>query len=189
MFCFKGSRTYVHGTDIFNKIIETMKDNIKNEKIDLSFHSIVKTNIDLIIEKPNNENLIKFAFKYTDKDNNRQILYGIENNLDVECRYEYLEEDICKLSVLDLKNKSVTLDKDSSYSFVENTVAINKYLLENLFPDVNGKWYFTRFQLNEIPDNIYPLRLELKANFNFKLTKTEIFIKDKSFGFIFFSLV
>jgi len=67
---------------------------------------------------------------------------------------------------------------------------LNKYLLENLFPDVEGKLYFTRFQLNKIPETqIYPLRLQLKSNFNFKLIKTEIFIGEESIGFIYFSLV
>lgn len=188
-FCFKGSRTYVHGTDIFNKTADLLKDKMKNEKIDLSFHGVAKTNIDLISEKPENEELLKFAIKFTDNSGNRDVLYAVENGLEIKCRYEYPEENICKLSSLDLENKKVILDNDSSYSFVENSVALNKYLLENLFPEVDGKWYFTRFQLNKIPENKYPLRLELRANFNFKLTKTEIFIGEKSIGFIYFSLV
>jgi len=188
-FCFKGSRTYVHGTDIFNKVSELLKDEMKNEKIDLSFHGVAKTNMHLVSEKPENEELLKFALKYTDKEDNRQVLYGVENKDEVKCRYEYPEEDICNMSILNKENEKVTLEKESSYSFVENTVAINKYLLENLFPEANGKWYFTRFQLNKIPENNYPLKLELKANFNLKLTKTEIFIDDESIGFIYFSLV
>jgi len=188
-FCFKGSRTYVHGTDIFNKVTELLKNDIKNEKIDLSFHGITKTNLNLVPEKPENEELLKFAIKFTDKNENRNVLYGIKNSESVECRYKFPEEDICKLSNLDLQNQKVTLDNTSSYSFVENSVALNKYLLENLFPYANGKWYFTRFQLNEIPESLYPLKLELKANFNFKLTKTEILIDNKSVGFIYFSLI
>jgi hypothetical protein len=188
-FCFKGSRSYVHGTDIYNKVIEKLKDEILNEKIDLSFHGIAKTNIDLVTQKPENEELLKFAIRFTKKNNERDVLYAVENGKNIECRYEYPEEDICKLSSLGLDNQEVKLESDSSYTFVENSVALNKYLLENLFPDANGKWYFTRFQLNKIPNHAYPLKLELKANFNFKLTKTEIFVHDESFGFIYFSLV
>lgn len=188
-FCFKGSRTYVHGTDIFNKLVELLNKEIKSEKIDLSFHGVAKTNIDLLVEKPENDELLKFAIKFTDNSGNKNVLYAVENGVGIECRYEYQEEDICKLSNLDLENQKVLLNKDSSYTFVENSVALNKYLLENLFPNANGKWYFTRFQLNKIPENIYPLRLELKSNFNFKLTKTEIIIGEESVGFIYFSLV
>ncbi|WP_066153799.1 hypothetical protein [Aliarcobacter cryaerophilus] len=188
-FCFKGSRTYVHGTDIFNKLTEQLKSEMLNKEIDLSFHGIAKANMDLISEKPENEELLKFAIKFTNKNNERDVLYAVENGENIECRYEYPEEDICKLSNLNLDGQEVKLECESSYTFVENSVALNKYLLESLFPDANGKWYFTRFQLNKVPENIYPLRLELKANFNFKLTKTEIFVNDESIGFIYFSLV
>jgi len=188
-FCFKGSRTYVHGTDIFNKVTELLKNDIKNEKIDFSFHGIATTNLDLVSKKPENEELLKFAIKCTDKNEYRNVFYGVENNESIKCRYEYQEEDICKLSTLDLENHKVVLNKNSSYTFVENSVALNKYLLENLFPNINGKWYFTRLQLTEIPESLYPIKLELRANFNFKLTKTEIFIADKLVGFIYFSLV
>lgn len=190
-FCFKGTRTYVHGTDIYNKMLDFLKDKeIQKSNFDLSFHGIAKTNIEISQNKPENESLLKFAFKYLDKDSNKKVLYGIENNISIECRYEYPEEDICNLSELDLDNKEVVLARNSSFTFVENTVAINKYLLENLFPNVEGKWYFTRFQIREIPsNNNHPLKLILKANFNFKLTKTEILIDDKSIGFIYFSLL
>ena len=190
-FCFKGSRTYVHGTDIYNNVSEYLQK-IKCEisTIDLSFHGIAESNIELSIKKPEDESLLKFAYKYTDRQNNKTILYGVENNNAIECRYAYPEEDICNLSELDLKNEEVVLNKKSSFSFIEDTVAINKYLLENLFPDAKGKWYFTRLQIKQIPKgNSYPLKLILKANFNFKLTKTEIFIDEKSIGFIYFSLV
>lgn len=189
-FCFKGSRTYVHGTDIFNQVIEILKNDFTNENIDLSFHGIARTNIDLVSEKPDNEELVKFAFKYSRADGSRNILYAVENGIKIDCRYEYPEENICELSIVDIENQIVTLEQNSSYSFVENSVALNKHLLENIFPDAGGKWYFTRFQLKEIPNkNFYPLKLILKANFNFKLTKTEIFIDNNSVGYVYFSLV
>lgn len=189
-FCFKGKRTYVHGTDTYDKLIELLSDKFLDGKFDLSFHGVAKKNIVLVTEKPKDENRLKFVCRCTDLDGNKNILFGLENNVDIECRYEYPEEDIYALSTLDLKNKTAGLIKNSSYSFIENTVAMNKYLLENLFPKADGKWYFTRLQLKSIPnDEQYPLKLELKANFNFKLTKTEIFINNKSIGFIYFSLV
>ncbi len=189
-FCFKGNRTYVHGTDIYNKIVEILNNDMKDTKIDLSFHGVAKKNILLSNKKPENENLIKFVCKYTGENNERKILYGMERNHNITCQYTYPEEEICQLSDLDLENKEINLNTDTSYSFIENSVALNKYLLENLFPDVNGKWYFTRLQLLDVTTKkTYPLKLVLKANFNFKLTKTEIFISDKSMGYIYFSLV
>jgi hypothetical protein len=188
-FCFKGSRNYVHGTDIFNKVIKQLKNEMLNKKIDLSFHGIARTNIDLVNEKPENEELIKFAIKFINKDNKKEVMYGIENGKKIECRYEYPEENIYNLSNLNLEKKEVVLNKDTSFSFIENIVALNKYLLVNLFSNAHGKWYFTRLQLKENIDSNYPLKLILKGSFNLKLTKTEIFVDNKSVGFIYFSLV
>jgi hypothetical protein len=189
-FCFKGNRTYIHGTDVYNKMLDFLKDKeLQITNFDLSFHGIAKSNIEISDNKPTDETLLKFAFKYLDRDNTKKVFYGIENNIPVDCRYEYPEENICNLSELNLVNKEVVLNTNSSFTFIENVVALNKYLLENLFPDVNGKWYFTRLQMKELTNSSYPLKLVLKANFNFKLTKTEILIADKSIGFIYFSLI
>ncbi|MDD5716262.1 MAG: hypothetical protein PHW64_00535 [Sulfuricurvum sp.] len=189
-FCFKGNRTYVHGTDIYNNLIKLFEGEMKLQNFDLSFHGIAKRNIIITEEKPRDEKTLKFLCKLIDKNDSKKIFYGIENSNIIECRYAYPEEDICKLSILDLKQQEIVLTENSGYSFVENCVALNKFLLENLFPDVNGKWYFTRFQIKDIPiESCYPLKLILKSNFNFKLTKTEIFHNDKSLGFIYFSLV
>lgn len=188
-FCFKGSRTYVHGTDIYNVLIEKLDGKISQGMFDLSFHGVAQENLTLQSEKPH-EDEIKFACKYITAEGTKKTLYGKEDGREVKCRYEYPEENICHLSRLNLSNNEVNLMEATSFSFIENTVALNKYLLENLFPDVLGKWYFTRLQLKKIfIDAEYPLKLVLKANFNFKLTKSEIFIKDTSVGFVYFSLV
>jgi len=64
-FCFKGNRTYVHGTDIYNAMFDYLQS-IKSEvsMIDLSFHGIAKKNIEISKEKPEDEGLLKFAYKY-----------------------------------------------------------------------------------------------------------------------------
>ena len=188
-FCFKGERTYVHGTDIYNKLVTILSPVMKEENLDLSFHGVAEKNIRLLIEKPKDENLIKFVCKYIDIGG-KKILFGVENEKSILCQYPYDENKITIFTALNKKNEEITLVNDSSFSFIENSVAMNKHLLENLFPNVEGKWYFTRLQMKQIvKDNIYPLKLKLKANFNFKLTKTEIYIDNTLVGYIYFSLV
>ena len=186
-FCFKGNRNYVHGTDIFNKLIELFGNELNGKKIDLSFHGIAKTNLDLIADKPAEE-LIKFVFKYKDTTESC-TWYGIENHKKIDCRYEYPEEKIYKLSVIDKKAQRVSLENETGFTFIENIVALNKYLLQNLYNNLNGKWYFTRLQMESIPFRSSPVALELQANFNFKLTKSAIFYNKKNIGYIYFSLV
>jgi hypothetical protein len=189
-FCYKGNRNYIHGTDVYNTITSYLEKNTyQYDNLDLSFHKIAVNNITLTDKMPI-ENDIKFVFKYMTPDGGKMVVYGIENQQEVICRYPYPEEDICNLSELDILQKEVKLTQNSSYTFIENCVALNKYLLENLFQNAEGKWYFTRLQLKIIPKDIfYPLKLKFKINFNLKLTKTEIFIDNKTIGYIYFSIL
>lgn len=184
-FCYKGSRDYIHGTDIYNELLKLFK--VKS--IDLAFHGIATKNITLVKTQPADMSTLKFAFKYVDINNTKHSLYGVENASEVSCRYDYNEESISINSILEIENDKISLLKHSNYSFIEECVALNKYLLEHLFPQLNGKWYFTRVQLSKpIVHNSFNLELTLKANFNFKLTKSEIKIDDNLVGYIYFSM-
>ncbi|MBL4711036.1 MAG: hypothetical protein JKX75_00790 [Gammaproteobacteria bacterium] len=191
-FCFKGKRNYVHGTDIYNKVIKNLdKNQIIYSNIDFSFHGVSQENLRISKIKPLDEKNLKFVYKYKNKNNQQEVFYATQDNSSIDCRYEYDEESISTLSQMDIEKQEINLSVPTSYTFIENVVANNKFLLEQLFPQADGKWYFTRLQLHEKIDenNIYPLRLLFKNNFNFKLTKTEISLNDKLVGFIYFSLV
>lgn len=186
-FCFKGSRQYVHGTDIFTKLIEEYNNDINN--IDIAFHGITINNMTFSTDKPETEEVrVTFRSLYND---NKIKLFGVENESSVNCRYEYLEEKITANSSVDVTEESIALNTPTEYSFIEHIVAMNKALLENLYPEVNGKWYFTRLQLKENIDmsDISSLKLILRSNFQFKLTKTAILVNEKEVGFIYFSLI
>ena len=186
-FCFKGSRKYVHGTDIFLKLVEKYNDDIEN--IDIAFHGISVNNMTFSSNKPINKE-IKVTFRGL-HENNKIKLFGFENSSEINCRYEYLEEKIVDNSIVTISTESITLKTPTEYTFIEHIVAMNKALLEDIYPDINGKWYFTRLQLQR-PINISDttsLQLILKANFQFKLTKTSIFVDKKEIGFIYFSLI
>jgi hypothetical protein len=186
-FCFKGSRTYIHGTDIFTKITDIFNSDIT--KIDISFHGITFHNVTLSTQKPADSE-IKIIFRCLD-NGNKIILYGIENHSNVDCRYAYIEEKIVENSSIDLEGENIKLNTPSEYNFIEHVVAMNKALLESLYNDVEGKWYFTRLQLQEKLDMeiITSLVLTLKSNFQFKLIKTAIVVNKKEVGFIYFSLI
>lgn len=185
-FCFKGERKYVHGTDIYTKLTEMYPD---IQKLDIAFHGITTNNMTFFSKKPTNAD-IKVTFKC---DNGSQItkLFGIENEVPVQCRYEYLEENIVKNSTVNIPKESIELQEKTQYTFIEHIVAMNKALLETLFQDINGKWYFTRLQLKEKIEiqDIISLKLTLTSNFQFKLTKSTIITNGKEIGYIYFSLI
>ncbi|QLE78831.1 hypothetical protein FLM55_03375 [Francisella sp. Scap27] len=185
-FCFKGNRKYVHGTDIFNQVCGMF--DIDFEGMDVSFHGISERNLSISKVMPDNKDDIKFVFKLKDSQHT-YIYYGFENNIDINCKYEYDESIICKASNIVMQKKEIILSKITGYSFIENIVALNKHLLENIYLDAHGKWYFSRLQLNKAIVSDGEIKLCFRSNFNFKLIKTEIFIDNISVGFIYFSLV
>jgi len=185
-FCFKGNRNYIHGTDIFTKLAEKYDNVIK---IDIAFHGISVDNMSFFSTKPNGKEL-KVTFK-CQHDSETIKLFGIENGSMVNCRYEYLEEKIVENSTVDISQESIILNIPAEYSFIEHIVAMNKALVEKIYSEVNGKWYFTRLQLSENirMSDISSLKLTLQSNFQFKLTKSVIVANGKELGFIYFSLI
>ena len=188
-FCFKGDRKYVHGTDIYNKTIASLNADI-NKNFDLAIHNQTVTNIALINKKPTDDEQICFSCKYLDKNSNRVVFYGITDGVAIKCSYPYDEEKIISRTLVNIDNQSIILKLDTSYTLMENIVALNKHLLQSIFKDKQGKWYFTRLQLSKIPkEKKYPIEIVLQHNFNFKLTKSQIIIQNELCGYIYFSLV
>jgi len=186
-FCYKGSRDYVHGTDIFTKLLLIPNNDLK--KIDIAFHDITINNMTFTTNKPIN-NQVNVTFRAL--DNQKPIkFYGVENNKTISCRYPYEEDKIVKNSTVDPKTESIILNTPTEYSFIEHIVAMNKALLEELYRNKKGKWYFTRLQLHKNIDmaKIQSLKLVLNANFQFKLTKTVIIVDGENIGYIYFSLI
>lgn len=65
-FYFKGERKYIHGSDIFNKILSLYsKDTLLNFK--LVFHCIAKNQLILSDEAPQDKNLINFICEFYKK--------------------------------------------------------------------------------------------------------------------------
>ncbi|WP_276882085.1 hypothetical protein [Campylobacter cuniculorum] len=189
-FYLKGGREYIRGTDIFNKILSLYsEDTLLNFK--LIFHNISQNSIILVDIIPEDKNSINFIceFDKVDKDciKTKITLYGIEDKTLKPKRIPYdFESEIIKFAEFDSRDRSIMLLKPSQFSFIEELIALYKELLTKLF---NQKgWLFTRLELKEIPPNDYPIKLKLKTNFNLSLVKSEILVRDKSFGFIYFSL-
>lgn len=187
-FCFKEGRHYVQGPDIYNKVLALLEADMRGDDFDLSCHGLLSDDVYLSEEKPPDKETLKFIVKYIGKDAFPRVLFGVAGGTPIKCEIAYDEEEIrCRLT-LHLAAQEVTLAEPTPYTFIENAVAMNKYLLQNLFPAAVGKWLFVRVHIKKMPAASYPLRLILRENFNFKLTKTEMTINGEHIGFLYFSL-
>lgn len=184
-FCFKGERTYVQGPDIVSELFQAMAD--KNlSQIDLKFNGITQTGLDMVDGDENSDAKVNIRWLESGVSKIYQL---VENGESINCRNEYDEEQIISKASLDLQNQSIILDDVTSYTVCENFVAMNKFLLQNLYPEEKGKWYFTRLeQVKVIPDNSL-IEVKLIKNFNFRLTKSDILVDGEVIGSVYFTMV
>jgi hypothetical protein len=192
-FKFKGNRNYVHGTDIYTKVLQHLSKEFTISNIDLSFHKVVKNNLTaefvpagyVSSNKTTPASIFKFA-----SSKETYIVYLFETNEEVTENYEYNEDEVVSASVFNEDEKSILLNSSSSYINIEKVVALNKRLLENLLTDP-GKWFFTRITIDKDLNQQQPeiITLKLVKNIGSKITKTLILFDDEEQGYIYFSKV
>jgi len=189
-FKYKGNRNYIHGTDIYNAIMDCIdNENIKN--IRFSIHDFIWKNNCKIFLYNDNEKLKKnFPVRCSMQVNRNALKVGLmEEDLfeSKKLRYNYDEDQIIKLCNFDYER--VYIEQESPYSFIETIVAMKKEMLSRLFPETIGKWAFTQLHLTHNFQGTKKLEIKIKAKLGFHLIKSDIAHENNKIGTIFFSLV
>jgi len=194
-FCFKGSRTYVQGPDIFDAVIDRLKNDFDKEKISnikYAGHEMLHANADMIVtESFDKGNYSKInsviTFKYEYK---KYFIVISENDDKIECSNQYTEEIVRSKSNID--EMIITFENELMDSITEIIVSMNKYFLQEIVTK-DGKWIVTKFEYVKLISLDYiknkQLKLELTNNFNNKLTNSKIFVDDELVGYLYFSLI
>ncbi len=184
-FCFKGNRAYAHGTDIVAALFKQFADSDLSA-IDLKFNGITHTNLDVVDGIDNSEAKVNIRWLEGGSEKHYQL---VENGEPIECRYEYDEDNIIAKTSIDLDSQTIRLGAVTGFTLCENLVAMNKYLLQSLYPDEKGKWYFTRLEQTKLISDDALIEVELIKNFNFRLTKSDILLDGKVIGSVYFTMV
>lgn len=191
---YKGPRTYLHGTDIYNAVCELLAASGRSDlaKIDLVFHQVSKSQLRTAIFQgaAPEESHPNVVFRCQEQGENI-IVHLEETGKPVTGRVPYDEEGLVSAAEIDTDERRISLASREGYSNIEMFVALNKKLLSHLFPEVRGKWFFTRLQLAR---SIYKLPLErLEVRFlghsNFRITRSTLLGNGEALGSIYFSLV
>ena len=191
-FQFKGDRSYIHGTDIFNAMLDNYPA-ASLGNISFTMHDFVRTptcQLYLMESKASLNELVGVCTRCQFEINGTTHWLALtQGNGDVTSggRYEYDEEQI--ITLCSLQGECITLSKPSNFTFIENIVAMNKYLHQQLYPGVVGKWIFTRIDLKRNCVSRESLELRFRHNMNYRLTKSDILVDGKKIGDIYYSLV
>lgn len=191
-FRFKGARGYIHGTDMFNTMLPA-HSHPTLANIRFTVHEFIYTPKCRLYRASSKEELgnvvdVRARCQFDEKGVTHclALTQGSGNAASGE-RYEYDEERL--IALCSMEADRITLRHRSPFTFIENVVAMNKHLHQQLFPDAMGTWVFTRIGLERGCDQREKLVLRLRHNLQYRLTRSDILVGGQKLGDLFFSLM
>ena len=192
-FCFKGSRDYVHGTDMYNAMMPWLQETCAPhiEQIDLAIHQIVRhglTGTLHAVDAPL-EGSPAVVLRFTAEGTRYKATF-VENTTPVDCSYAYDEDAIAVGAAIDVPTRTLHIRNASAYSAIEVLVALNKQLVQHVVQGP-GKWYFTRLVLQRPLPSVADaaIALQVTAVMGARMTRTALQVNGQSIGEMYFTKV
>lgn len=192
-FPLKGSRNYVHGTDMVNFCVGSLTDHFQTALTSLYFsiHRMTVKNLCLYVfsdtEVPDRTEADNAVIRFTVNDA-RWTGYLRELQSEASHRIEYNEDSIRAECVVDQSERSITLSDRPAMTDIETIVAMTKVLHTELFPP-SLRWVFCRLECPYWPGTKKGERFKitLTQTLGTKLTRSEIKGSDGVIGSVYFS--
>jgi hypothetical protein len=189
----KGGRDYLHATDMHDLVCQALIDAgyPPLRQIDMTVHRVAREGLTgVLADAPAASREAAAVFQFSAGDR-KLVLSLLPNGEPITRRDPYPEDEIAAACRIDLDARRVELGHLAGFSTIEKIVAMNKLLLQRLFPEADGKWFFAKLKLNESlwGRELPSLQLRFETHLDFTLTRTAITADGESLGRIFFSLV
>lgn len=178
---FKGDRTYMHGSDIYNVVDRLVRETDVASYISrLAFRRFARRDCDLLWDKPaSNANL--FAQGTASLSDGNRSFWVIESDRPAAGRYPFDEDSVVAPAVR--HGEQIVLEKRSIYTPIEEIIALTKRLSYELMPDIDGKWVFGQLNLRcALPDEYRKLRITRKSEVAGRFSVNDIEIDDNQVG-------
>ena len=180
----KGARDYLHGTDIFNALVDLTG---ARENLSLRLRRVMRHGIEAAPIRDAGTDLKEFAglFLYGRPDTLRQI--GLRENpaIEVKGRVPYAESEVT--ADAKLRAEVIVSPGPSRYTFIERVIALNKVLLLESVSTPKVRWWLTRLDLTRVPSPATMLSLGLAERCGMRLIKSWITADGEDVGYIYFS--
>lgn len=164
-FSFRGNRNYVHGTDIYKKIMYNLAILGYSEwqYFELNVSKIAKQNMTCFLTDKKQKIDGEVANFKLLKD--QKYIYGslIENsNKKISSRYPFDENDIYKHCIIDYEQKFITYKNvQNDFTAIDVIILITKFYLENAV-DKSVKWFFRTIKCSKPIDAIKFQEISMK---------------------------
>jgi hypothetical protein len=147
---FKGSRHYIHGSDLFNAVQSAAQGMPGGEGVYISrlgFNHFAYHQCELYLDEcvGSNSTVAEGELKFTDGSHKRFCLR--EGTRKPTERNPYDEDSM--VAVAAYSEQSATLQAPISYTTIEVVIALTKVLNYRLATPKQGKWVFGKIELNQ----------------------------------------
>ena len=182
----------MQGPDIFKAFLDCFKNKSISD-LNFSVHSYILCDHCLlidIVEKPIEDYLLKAPAKCVltvDDRIHNLFIQEVKQSSSASNRIAYNESLVT--SQCQIMDQNIVLNGKSPLSFIETIVSMKKKLLIHLYPNVRGKWVFTKIEMDTYLEDRTDLCIHIVRNLNFKIIKSTIIHQDCSIGNLYFSLV
>lgn len=190
---FRGERTYLHGTDLYQGILAALGDTAPPGPVSLTFHSLLKNQPDLIFGAEDLRQLREDpTFRGELRLGSRDALVHaalMESTRPVTLRRPCNEVDVTTTAVVDEAGKFASIHEPQTGCPIEQVVFLNKHLHLHLLPHLSPKWLFARLELTTPLPQQSPrsLKVVLKQVLGNRFTRSEVLFDDLRVGHISFS--
>jgi hypothetical protein len=188
---FKGDRSYLHGTDMFDETLTWLSSTCRGEiaEIDFSFHRLATHQL-AVVPEPCPSHAKPVAVCAFALDGIRRKVFLVESDEAVAGRYPYPEDEIVRPLEIDGTAHRGVLRGPSAYSEIEVWIATTKALHVRTIPESRGKWLFVRGRFPKYvrKAEAHERTLTIAAGIGGRLTRTEVRLDGTPAGEIYFSL-
>jgi hypothetical protein len=184
-FVFKGSRNYVHGTSIFNALIQAAcQRGLVNGKIDLSFKHMIHNPLCILEERsPSSDDFV--VAKVSGNKGERFVLCIKESSETKEAdRHEFNENEVCRDSVV--SDKKIVQYNPHHPNRIELLVSLCKKMHLECVDDTK-KWVFSRYNGQFPIPKPQKVELCIIKQIGSRMTCNDVLINDQKIAEIYFS--
>jgi hypothetical protein len=185
-FPLLGSRTYLHGTTLFDAMLEYAPAGAE-----LGFripHRIDSDRVRLVRRASKLVDRSRASLAWTLGDNAGSVVAEPLDASNFPARMDYPEQRVT--AGLEITSSSVTLRATVGMSFVSTLIPMFKTLLRDApVQPMAGQWMFTRLDVGYPAQDFMPLTLKRDALVPGKLARASIEVGERKAGEIYFSWV
>lgn len=181
---FRGSRDYLHGTDLFQHVAARLP---LVAPLSARFHSPIRK-VPELFELSDRETTEGWPALFVMGLGPESRTIGLrETRMSPSHRFPYDESDVVTNAAIEGSSPVISSSASIKFTFIERAVALQKKLLnEVLAPDI--KWWFVRLDLKFVPPiTVGRLELKLTQHLGVRIAKSEICEGGRVLGDIYFS--